>query len=253
MNDERSPRVEIVGTVVIREIDYRDWHPIFANSYSITTCRAGDRTRTGDVQLGKLAFYQLNYARDATCCVRRAMSTREPQVGIEPTTARLRIECSTPELLWRRLAYALARIRTATPCGTTPSRWRVYQFHHQGLHCQLRFRLVGYRLSANPGTHRLPEAGRKPRNRTPTSAPSMQRSIPNTGPTGLEPATSRVTVECSNQTELRPLMRIGARMAHLPPPIPISYTACHRGLPKPLAVRLSDCPTVRPSDVRPPA
>src|ERR1700682_3768695 len=31
------------------------------------TCveRAGDRTRTGDVQLGKLAFYQLNYARDA--------------------------------------------------------------------------------------------------------------------------------------------------------------------------------------------
>ena len=28
--------------------------------------RAGDRTRTGDVQLGKLAFYQLNYARG--CC-----------------------------------------------------------------------------------------------------------------------------------------------------------------------------------------
>jgi hypothetical protein len=27
------------------------------------TRRAGDRTRTGDVQLGKLAFYQLNYAR----------------------------------------------------------------------------------------------------------------------------------------------------------------------------------------------
>src|SRR3982750_2062398 len=27
--------------------------------------RAGDRTRTGDVQLGKLAFYQLNYARNA--------------------------------------------------------------------------------------------------------------------------------------------------------------------------------------------
>ena len=26
----------------------------------------------------------------------------------------------------------------------------------------------------------------------------------NTGPTGLEPATSRVTVECSNQAELRP-------------------------------------------------
>ena len=33
--------------------------------HGIRNCdRAGDRTRTGDVQLGKLAFYQLNYARD---------------------------------------------------------------------------------------------------------------------------------------------------------------------------------------------
>src|SRR4051812_9022455 len=31
-----------------------------------TAARAGDRTRTGDVQLGKLAFYQLNYARDCS-------------------------------------------------------------------------------------------------------------------------------------------------------------------------------------------
>ena len=30
------------------------------------TYRAGDRARTGDVQLGKLAFYQLNYAREST-------------------------------------------------------------------------------------------------------------------------------------------------------------------------------------------
>lgn len=30
--------------------------------------RAGDRTRTGDVQLGKLAFYQLNYAREELDC-----------------------------------------------------------------------------------------------------------------------------------------------------------------------------------------
>src|SRR6266566_8595932 len=28
--------------------------------------------------------------------------------------------------------HALARIRTETPCGTAPSRQRVYQFHHQG-------------------------------------------------------------------------------------------------------------------------
>jgi hypothetical protein len=72
----------------------------------------------------------------------------EPAVGIEPTTARLRIECSTTELRWRlgrcvrtvvettdpqgASRHALARTRTVTPCGTTPSRWRVYQFHHQG-------------------------------------------------------------------------------------------------------------------------
>src|SRR5437763_505450 len=64
----------------------------------------------------------------------------EPQVGIEPTTARLRIECSTAELLWRVLRYALERTRTAMPFGTTPSRWRVYQFHHQGnnYYCGLR-------------------------------------------------------------------------------------------------------------------
>ena len=58
---------------------------------------AGDGTRTRDVQLGKLAFYQLNYARQTLLTDR----PREPQVGIEPTTARLRIECSTTELLWR--------------------------------------------------------------------------------------------------------------------------------------------------------
>src|SRR4051812_44347900 len=32
-----------------------------------------------------------------------------------------------------------------------------------------------------------------------------------TGPTGLEPATSRVTVECSNQTELRPQLQSRGR------------------------------------------
>jgi hypothetical protein len=39
--------------------------------------RAGDRTRTGDVQLGKLAFYQLNYARVRTVL---GGSLREPDL-----------------------------------------------------------------------------------------------------------------------------------------------------------------------------
>jgi hypothetical protein len=75
--------------------------------------------------------------------------------------------------------YALERTRTAMPFGTTPSRWRVYQFHHQG----------------NTAACCLPLAAGSQR----TAASRF-----NTGPTGLEPATSRVTVECSNQTELRP-------------------------------------------------
>jgi hypothetical protein len=38
-----------------------------------------------------------------------------------------------------------------------------------------------------------------------------------TGPTGLEPATSRVTVECSNQTELRPqLLKSGSETPSSP-------------------------------------
>ncbi len=39
----------------------------------------------------------------------------------------------------------------------------------------------------------------------------------NTGPTGLEPATSRVTVECSNQAELRPqLLKSGSKTLSSP-------------------------------------
>src|SRR6266511_3675742 len=72
---------------------------------------------------------------------------------------------------------ALERTRTVTPYGTTPSRWRVYQFHHQG-------------KTSNGGHDRGHCCGHYVR--------------VGTGPTGLEPATSRVTVECSNQAELRP-------------------------------------------------
>jgi hypothetical protein len=36
---------------------------VFVAVTDFSVQRAGDRTRTGDVQLGKLAFYQLNYAR----------------------------------------------------------------------------------------------------------------------------------------------------------------------------------------------
>src|SRR6476660_7645016 len=48
-------------------------------------------------------------------------------------------------------------------------------------------------------------------------------TIEHTGPTGLEPATSRVTVECSNQTELRPLTTDAP---------PISRATSHNHSPK---------------------
>ena len=129
-------------------------------------------------------------ASSTSNCTPAKAGYSEPQIGIEPMTARLRIGCSTTELLWRcftcdvpREKHALERTRTATPCGTAPSRRRVYQFHHQ---------------SEGPGQL----AG------TPLLRPAVLSScepvLRTTGATGLEPATSRVTVECSNQTELRP-------------------------------------------------
>src|SRR5689334_20045166 len=40
----------------------------------------------------------------------------EPPVGIEPTTARLRIECSTTELRWRAMPWSgLEPLRLAAP------------------------------------------------------------------------------------------------------------------------------------------
>src|SRR6185312_124968 len=99
-------------------------------------------------------------ARQRDCCG-IGWPNGEPALGIEPRTARLRIECSTTELRWR---HALARTRTATPFGTTPSRWRVYQFHHQG----------------------------------------SMRDTCLTGLTGLEPATSGVTDRHSNQLSYSP-------------------------------------------------
>jgi hypothetical protein len=94
------------------------------------------------------------------------------------------------------LPSALERTRTAMPFGTTPSRWRVYQFHHQGT----TKIAVRSRCDRRKRSHLLRPA-----------------YFQNTGPTGLEPATSRVTVECSNQTELRPqLLKSGSETPSSP-------------------------------------
>src|SRR6185437_2028977 len=109
--------------------------------------------RDSERTAGRLQDPRRGLSRAGTAGIDQANG--EPALGIEPRTARLRIECSTTELRWR---HALARTRTATPFGTTPSRWRVYQFHHQG----------------------------------------SMRDTCLTGLTGLEPATSGVTDRHSN-------------------------------------------------------
>ncbi len=115
--------------------------------------------------------------------------TTEPQVGIEPTTARLRIECSTPELLWRGnlmpwLGFEPRRLAAPPPQDGVSTSFTT------------RARISSIMSGINPPMPML----------QPASKPHYEPILP-TGATGLEPATSRVTVECSNQTELRPLNR----------------------------------------------
>ena len=52
---------------------------------------AGDEARTRYLDLGKVALYQMSYAR----IWRRYSSTMVPPVGVEPTTRGFSIRCST--------------------------------------------------------------------------------------------------------------------------------------------------------------
>src|SRR3954466_11776291 len=129
----------------------------------------------------------------------------EPQVRIELTTARLRIGCSTPELLWQVLANGPSTGGVAVkapPCATLYSQ-RHWHLKRRAVPRVPWSGLEPLCLSAPPPqdgvstnfTTRAFAAARV------TDCEPVQKT---TGPTGLEPATSRVTVECSNQTELRP-------------------------------------------------
>src|SRR5215217_4044965 len=114
----------------------------------------------------------------------------EPAVGIEPTTARLRIGCSTTELRWRTVEV------NRRTCPGADSNRDAFRHHPLKMACLPvsppgRCTTVSSLVSACVDE-----------DDTPTHAPIHQLTDP-TGPTGLEPATSRVTVECSNQTELR--------------------------------------------------
>ena len=132
---------------------------------------------------------------------------------IELTTARLRIGCSTPELLWQVLrngpSTAAWRCESSEPSNTLQSKALASSTHAQCLSCpgadsnRYAFRHHPLKMACLP----ISPPGQNQRARAANSIRTLRtypRSQNKTGPTGLEPATSRVTVECSNQTELRP-------------------------------------------------
>ena len=61
------------------------------NVCSFFICGAGDEARTRYLDLGKVALYQMSYAR----IWRRYSSTMVPPVGVEPTTRGFSVRCST--------------------------------------------------------------------------------------------------------------------------------------------------------------
>jgi hypothetical protein len=66
------------------------WGPAPARLNEDHACGIVRRKRGAGTEIGAAAY----------AIGLRSVRQREPQVGFEPTTARLRIECSTPELLW---------------------------------------------------------------------------------------------------------------------------------------------------------
>jgi hypothetical protein len=135
---------------------------------------AGDRTRTGDVQLGKLAFYQLNYAREVV----RGAPTLE--LAIVPRKSQ-RSGLNRRPLDYESSALPLSY---AGGCSSYPIMpWR-------GLEPR--------RLAAPP-----PQDGVSTNftTRARDLAVLVQRV---TGLTGLEPATSGVTDRHSNQLSYSP-------------------------------------------------
>jgi hypothetical protein len=112
----------------------------------------------------------------------------EPAVGIEPTTARLRIGCSTTELRWR------AAGEPTEGCPGADSNRDAFRHHPLKMACL---------PISPPGPN---ESGMRHRTSIPAWAGESRFAIPyvRTGLTGLEPATSGVTDRHSNQAELQP-------------------------------------------------
>jgi hypothetical protein len=115
-----------------------------------------------------------------------AYSNSEPAVGIEPTTARLRIECSTTELRWRSS-------RCSVSCPGADSNRDALRHHPLKMAC-LPISPPGPAVPCIPSLHFPP----LPLHFLPCN------TLLRTGLTGLEPATSGVTDRHSNQLSYSP-------------------------------------------------
>ena len=69
----------------------KEWQKEKAPSSQMVLSGAGDEARTRYLDLGKVALYQMSYAR----IWRRYSSTMVPPVGVEPTTRGFSVRCST--------------------------------------------------------------------------------------------------------------------------------------------------------------
>ena len=104
---------------------------------------AGDRVRTGDIQLGRLTLYQLSYSRlncgesrIRTCEVKNSRFTVcprwpleylpninfEPMEGLEPTTCWLQISCSS------QLSYIGLNILIEPKYGLKWNLWNILRY-----------------------------------------------------------------------------------------------------------------------------
>jgi len=95
-------------------------HNVCASGRTAAVTRGNDQG-PGNKRTGKLR-HRLDYPM---------VTTEDPKTLILPTFGKTKRSALDHADLFSA-PNALARTRTGTPYGTTPSRWRVYHFHHQG-------------------------------------------------------------------------------------------------------------------------
>src|SRR6185437_14018881 len=149
------------------------WQPSALNSsISSDFQRAGDGTRTHDVQLGKLAFYQLNYARvSTTYSSPRARSTHAPTPLLRAPLHRPPRRCPPPDAGTSTRSPTRGRSSPDTPrfapqsrSTCSPPRWP-----------SLRRRAPGRAQSS--ATLRAAARGRPPRSRRPSPRSTTSNSV----------------------------------------------------------------------------